>query len=191
MRLDLLNPRIPGFTEIPGTSDHPVGVCTGEPCEGGNEPAVRSRTLGWRTWVVVILAACTLLGQGERCRVDGRFRSPSATLETYWESLRSGDADQAWECFVEGRHDLPMPGMLWFLPPTEDLWLTGYRSLPVTSGRVMVTYEVHYRPDGTGDERMFKTGSELVRMHGEWRIAQPLGEVSMPEWKPVQGPVDI
>ncbi len=137
-----------------------------------------------------MVAAGTLLGQGERCRVDGRFRSPSATLETYWESLRSGDADQAWECFVEGRHDLPMPGMLWFLPPTEDLWLTGYRSLPVTSGRVMVTYEVHYRPEGTGDERMFKTGSELIRLRGEWRIAQPLGEASMPEWKPVQGPID-
>jgi hypothetical protein len=55
----------------------------------------------------------------------------------------------------------------------------------------MVTYEVHYRPEGTGDERMFKTGSELIRMRGEWRIAQPLGEASMPEWKPVQGPVNI
>lgn len=170
---------------------HPSGVGTVVPAEGGGESVARSRTHGWRTWLVVVAAACTLLGQGERCRVDGRFRSPSATLQTYWESLRTGDADQAWECFVEGRHDLPMPGMLWFLPPTEDLWLTGYRSLPVTGGRVLVTYEVHYRPDDTRDERMFKTGSELVRMRGEWRIAQPLGEASMPEWKPVQGPVDI
>lgn len=190
VRLDLLSPRIPGFTQIPGTTGHPVGVVTSVPPKEVAEPVVRSRAHTWRTWLVVAVAACTLLGQGERCRVDGRFRSPSATLETYWESLRIGDADQAWECFVEGRHDLPMPGMLWFLPPTEDLWLTGYRSLPVTSGRVMVTYEVHYRPEGTGDERMFKTGSELVRMRGEWRISQPLSEASMPEWKPVLGPVD-
>ena len=193
MRLDLLHPRaiVPG--EFDGTEPLPVGVSTSVlPEEAGAPGAVSPEhpPLSWRTWVVVMAVACTLLGQGERYHVDGRFRSPSATLETYWESLRTGDGDQAWECLVEGRNDLPMPGMLWFLPPTEDLWLTGYRSLPVTSGRVMVTYEVHYRPEGTRDERMFKTGSELVRMRGEWRIAQPLGEASMPQWRPVSGPVD-
>jgi len=141
--------------------------------------------------MLVLVVACSLLGQGERCRIDPRFRSPSTTLLTYWESLRQGDGDSAFSCFVEGRHDLPMPGALWFLPPTDDLWLAAFRSLPVTSGRVMVSYEVHYRPRGVAEERMFKTGSELVRLKGEWRISQPLGEVSMPEWKPVPGPVDI
>ncbi len=149
------------------------------------------RSFSFRTLFLVAVACCSLLGQGERYRIDVRFRSPSATLLTFWESLRQGDGDAAYECFVEGRHDLPMPGALWFLPPTDDLWLAGFRSLPVSSGRVMVTYEVHYRPRDVGDERMFKTGSELVRVRGEWRIAQPLGDVNMPEWKPVPGPVDM
>ena len=119
----------------------------------------RSRRSEWRRAALILVAALSLLGQGERFRVDPRFRSPSTTLLAYWEALRQGDGDSAYECFVEGRHDLPVPGALWFLPPTDDLWLTGFRSLPVTAGRVMVTYEVHYRPRRVGEERMFKTGS--------------------------------
>jgi hypothetical protein len=38
---------------------------------------------------------------------------------------------------------------------------------------------------------MFQTGCELVRQRGEWRIAKAIGEVSMPDWKPVPGPVDM
>jgi hypothetical protein len=148
------------------------------------------RRVGWRAWLVVVAAAFSLLGQGERALVDPRFRTPSRTLITYWESLRQGDASSAFECFVEGRHDLPLPGQLWFLPPTDDLWLEGWRVLPSQGGRVMVTYEVHYVPAGSEEERMFRTGSELVRMSGEWRIVRPLGEAAMPEWKPVPGPVD-
>jgi len=140
---------------------------------------------------IVALASLTLLGQGERCRVDPRFLSPSATLATYWSALRDGDANTVWECFVEGRHDLPMPGMLWFLPPTKQVTLDEFRSLPVTGGRVMVSYQVRYRPNGSGEEHSFRTGDELVRMRGEWRIARPLGEASMPEWSPSSRPVDI
>lgn len=146
--------------------------------------------LGWKGWLVVMTVACTLLGQGEHSRVDRRFRAPSTTLQTYWESLRSGDADGAWACFVDGRHEVPMPGSVWFLPSTDDLWLSGYRALPVTAGRVMVSYEVHYRDPQTQEERMFRFGNELIRVHGEWRIAKPIGEASMPEWKPKDRPVD-
>ena len=188
MRLDLLQ-----SVQKPGTPEPPSGVTQDVMHVPGEAPAVaapRPAGRAWRRTLFVLLAACSLLGQGERFRIDPRFRSPSATLLAYWEALRQGDGDSAFECFVEGRHDLPMPGALWFLPPTDDLWLTGFRSLPVTAGRVMVTYEVHYRPRGSGEERMFKTGSELVRSHGEWRISQPLGEVSMPEWKGVPGPID-
>ncbi|MFN8587054.1 MAG: hypothetical protein U0704_04565 [Candidatus Eisenbacteria bacterium] len=188
MRLDLLK-----STEIPGTPGTPSGVAPDDvhvPAGLESAPAPVQTGGSWRRALLVLLAAASLLGQGERFRVDPRFRAPSTTLLAYWEALRQGDGDTAYECFVEGRHDLPMPGALWFLPPTDDLWLTGFRSLPVTAGRVMVTYEVHYRPRGSGEERMFKTGSELVRTHGEWRISQPLGEVSMPEWKGVPGPID-
>ena len=141
--------------------------------------------------MLVVLLALGLLGQGERFRLDSRFRSPSSTLLSYWGALREGDSQQVLECYAEVRDDLPLPGALWFLPPTDELWLDGYNSLPVTSGRVLVTYEVHYRPSGAGgEERMFRTGNELVRVRGEWRISKPIGEASMPEWKPVPGPVD-
>lgn len=140
--------------------------------------------------LVMALACVTLIGQGERSKVDPRFISPSATLTTYWSAMRSGDAAGAWECFVEGRHNLPMPGMLWFLPPTDALTLDAFHSLPVTQGRVLVSYEVRYRPTGVAEERAFRTADEMVRMRGEWRIARPIGEASMPEWEPTPRPVD-
>jgi hypothetical protein len=154
--------------------------------------SARGITRGWVRHLVLVALACgTLLGQGERSRVDPRFVSPSATLTTYWEALRAGDAGRAWECFVEGRHNLPLPGMLWFLPPTTRVTLGEFRSLPVTGGRVMVRYEVRYIPVGTLEEHRFRTGDELVRLRGEWRIARPLGQASMPEWREVPRPVDI
>jgi hypothetical protein len=141
--------------------------------------------------LVVAFASLTLLGQGERAIVDPRFLSPSATLTTYWSSLRAGDACGAWECLVEGRHDLPRPGMLWFLPPTDELTLQEFRSLPITGGRILVSYEVRYRPAGSDELHSFRTADEMVRMRGEWRIARPIGEASMPDWQPTPRTVDI
>lgn len=186
MRLDLLHPK----TTISGTDAAPGGV---DPGVGPvSEPSAperhRARPM---TLVMVFVLALGLLGQGERFRLDPRFRSPSSTLLSYWGALSDGDSERVFECQAEMRDDLPLPGALWFMPPTDELWLDGFRSLPVTGGRVLVTYEVHYRPTGAGEERMFQTGSELVRVRGEWRIARPIGEASMPEWKPVPGPVDM
>jgi hypothetical protein len=143
-----------------------------------------------RGLVAVAIVSLSLLGQGERSSVDPRFLSPSATLTTYWGAMRAGDFAGAWECFVEGRHDLPLPGMLWFLPPTDDLSLAAFRSLPVTHGRILVSYEVRYHVSGSPDLRSFRTADELVRLHGEWRISRPLGEASMPAWQPEHRPVD-
>ena len=178
-----------------GTVDAPVGVVESErPIWGDGSP----RSVGtvgagarWRRVLGVALVSLSLLGQGERARVDPRFISPSATLNTYWAALRAGDANEAWECLVEGRHELPRPGMLWFLPPTDELSLAEFRSLPVTGGRILVSYEVRYRPVGDDDVRRFRSADELVRMRGEWRIARPRGEVSMPEWQPTSRSVDI
>lgn len=173
------------FAPLGGTPDAPTGV------EGlGRSVPREARRLGWRGWIVVLLAAGSLLGQGEHGRRDARFRSPSSTLVTYWDALRVGDADLAWSCLVAGRREVPLPGTVWFLPETDDLWLTGYKALPVTATRTMVSYEVHYRDRATHEERMFRFGNELVREHGEWRIAKPIGEASMPEWKPKDRAVD-
>jgi len=190
LRLDLLS-SISEAPPIHGTVAPSSGVATGtsNPEFGYSVPGARNG-VGWHSVVLTVLLGVSLLGQGEYRHVDPRFRSPSVTLLTYWEAQREGDADAARECFTSARSDQPEPGAVWFLPPTDDLWLAAFHSLPVTSGRIMVRYEVHFRPRGSAEERMFQTGSELVRTRGEWRIAQPLGEASMPEWKPVPGPVD-
>jgi hypothetical protein len=86
---------------------------------------------------------------------------------------------------------MPFEGMLWFLPERAELRLDEFRSLPVTNGRVMVSYEVQYRAPGAPRVERFQTGNELVRTRGEWLIARPLGEASMPEWHAVERPVDI
>jgi hypothetical protein len=181
-------------TQLSGTPAPSVGVSESDrPTE--NAPWARARAAGfaatWRGTLTVALVSLSLLGQGERARVDPRFVSPSATLRTYWEALRVGDAAGAWECLVEGRHDLPRPGMLWFLPPTDELTLDGFRSLAVTRGRILVSYVIRYRTAGTFDVRSFRSADELVRMRGEWRIARPIGEASMPDWQPAPRPVDI
>ncbi len=142
-------------------------------------------------WVACAAVAFGLLGQGENCRVDPRFISPSATLATYWTALRDNDLATVYDCFTVGRHDMPFEGMLWFLPTDAQVRLAEFRSLPVTGGRVMVSYEVHYRVPGASREESFQTGNELVRASGEWRIARPLGEASMPEWHAVESPVGI
>lgn len=146
---------------------------------------------GFGAWLLVLAVAGSLLGQGERCRVDHRFISPSATLTTYWEALRANDETAIGECMLEGPQDQPFAGMLWFMPPTDEIHLEAFRSLPVTGGRVMVTYDVRFRPNGADQDQRFPSGNELVRQHGMWRITRGLGNASMPEWKPIRRPVDI
>ena len=175
--------------EVTGTPPAHSGVEGVDPRGAFGLP--RRRGASPRFLLAVLLGCLSLLGQGEECRVDPRFVSPSATLATFWEALRVGDADAVWECFVEGRHDLPVPGQLWFLPATDRITLAEFHSLPVTGGRMLVSYEVRYVPRGFDEERSFRTGDELVRMHGQWRIARPLGQASMPDWEPTPRPVDI
>ena len=201
MRLDLFEhaPQRPRLTSVDpfdvasgpsgGALDGTSAVSLGVEAAAWPKPR-EGRRLGVRGWFVVLVAACTLLGQGEHSRPDRRFRWPSTTLMTYWDALRAGDADLAHACLVEGRREVPLPGTVWFLPETDDLWLTGYNALPISAARMMVSYEVHYRDRATHEERMFRFGNELVRDHGEWRIAKPIGEASMPEWKPKDRAVD-
>ena len=195
MQLELPNHARAAFPSFPGTNDATVGVVEGDrPAWEDASPRsgrVAATQVGWRGILAVAIVSLSLLGQGERSRVDPRFISPSSTLETYWSALRGGDADEAWECLVEGRHQLPRPGMLWFLPPTDELTLTEFRSLPVTGGRILVSYEVRYLPTGEDGMRSFRSADELVRTRGEWRIARPIGEASMPEWQPAARSVDI
>ncbi len=198
MRLDRVPPRPPPFgaaalpPEIRGTGPALVGVFPID-FSGGEvgpigPPRLRVRA---RTLVVAVLVAWALLGQGERSRVDPRFSTPSATLSTYWSALRDGDATTMAECVTQGAEGQPFPGMLWFMPPTRTVRLDEFRSLPVSAGRLFVSYRVRFRPLGALEEQCFPTAHELVRVHGCWRIARGLGPASLPAWKPIPRTVDI
>jgi len=149
------------------------------------------RRVGIAGWFAIAAMILFLLGQGEPRKADPRFRSPSITLDTYWQALRHDDDFSAQECLVEPSADLPSPGMLWFLPPTTSLRIANLKSLPVESDRVMATYEVRFVPLGGGGEQTFHTSAELVRVRGEWRIGHPIGQASMPEWRSIPRTVDI
>lgn len=179
--------------QVFGAPDGSLGVGTDSGCGVAPrpEPASRMRRRGgWRAVAIILALAFCLLGQGEECRVDARFASPSSTLETYWGAMRANDEVTLRECLSEGREDTPFPGMLWFMPPTPRLWLAGFRSLPVTAGRVIVTYDVCFTIPGLVESQSFHTGSELVRERGEWRIVRPLGRASVPQWNSVARPID-
>ena len=180
-----------GEPQFPGTQAPPGGVCGGDRSGGNGEAGASGRRTRARHRALVGLAALALLGQGERCVVDPRFSTPSATLATYWSALRDGDSRTAGECVLEGAEAQPFPGMLWFMPPTREVRLDGFRSLPVTAGRLFVTYQVRFRPVGALEEQSFDTGHELVRTHGEWRIARGLGPASLPQWRSIPRTVDI
>jgi hypothetical protein len=123
--------------------------------------------------------------------VDSRFVTPSATLATYWSALRDGDSRTVDECVLQGAEGQPFPGMLWFMPPTREVRLEAFRSLPVMAGRLFVTYEVRFRPIGALEEQSFETGHELVRLRDGWRIARGLGPASLPQWRSIPRTVDI
>jgi hypothetical protein len=150
-----------------------------------------ARHITWRGGWVIALCALSLLGQGERYRIDARLTSPERTIASFWKSLRQDDEVGAAQCMVEGDHKLPFPGMLWFLPPTRDFKLSNFKLMPVEGGRLLVTYVVRYTPIGLASEQAFVTSFEMARQRGEWRIVRPVGEASMPEWKPILRAVDI
>jgi len=141
---------------------------------------------------VALAVSCGgLLGQGERCHVDPRFGTPSATLTTYWEALWSDDEMVAAACFAEPDDAVPVPGSLWFLPPSRALILSDVRLLPVDTGRLVVSYEVRFRPVGSLDEHGFEMASELLRTSGGWRIVRATVGTDLPEWRPIPHRVDI
>ena len=190
MQLD----RVPPPTrpnEVSGTAPQAGGVLEAAAAARPLDlPGRRGKPLSFRGVLLVLFGMTSLLGQGERFRADPRLTSPSRAIASYWEALRRDDEQGALECTAEGNFDVPYPGMLWFLPPTTDLTLTAFKTLSVTSDRVMVTYVVRYRPVGMAIEQAFVTGCELVRQRGEWRIVAPIGEASMPEWQPTSRSVD-
>jgi len=191
VQLDRIPPRSAPTPES-GTSDPPAGVQEVDGSTGNGtvqaEVWIR-RPVSLRAWALLAWLTFAVLGQGERFHLDHRFRTFDATLTTYWEALRSNDAGGAWECLADGTTGMPYPGMLWFLPPSDDLSLGNLRPLPIERGRMVVSYEVRYRPRGSDRELSFRTSSELVQKHGEWRIAHPIDAASVPEWRPLPVPV--
>lgn len=188
MQLDRV-PSRPAAGEIPAPLGG-LGVWNGGDASPFHADESR-RPVGVAGWLACAMMVLILLGTGEPRKADPRFRTPASTLETYWQALRHDDAFTAQDCLLEPNPELPVPGMLWFLPPTASLRIVNLRSLPVESGRVMATYEVRFLPLGGDGEQVFRTAAELVRVRGEWRIGHPVGEASLPDWKPIPRTVDI
>ncbi|MGH3055978.1 MAG: hypothetical protein ACRDL7_13470 [Gaiellaceae bacterium] len=177
-----------GIREGTGGVEHQAETSDGSRAERAHGSA---RRVSWRGFWAIVLFAIVLVGQGERYRIDTRLTSPERAIANFWRALRRDDDVGAAQCMVEGEHSLPFPGMLWFLPPTRDFKLSNFRSVPIEGGRVLVTYVVRYTPVGLESEQAFVTSFEMVRQRGEWRIVRPVGEASMPEWKPILRAVDI
>jgi hypothetical protein len=163
-------------------------VATGSGVRG--EAAARPR-LRWRAIVLLLLASLSLLGEGERFRIDPRFKTPSATIFTYWRALRFNDVQTVQECFSEPSASLPFPGMLWFLPPVDDMNLNSMRLVSAESGHLIAMYEVQFKPAGTELIQSFLVSTELQRVGHEWRIVPPSGDSGLPTWQTYRGAVDI
>lgn len=192
MQLDRVPPARKTPQELgPGTPL--VGVeHEAETSESSNRaPQPIGRRIGGRALWAIALCGLSLLWQGERYRIDTGLTTPQRTVASFWRALRHGDETGAARCMVEGSHGLPFPGMLWFLPPTREFTLSNFQTMPVEGDHLLVTYLVRYTPVGVESEQAFVTSFEMVRQHGEWLIVRPVGEASMPEWKPFPRAVDI
>ncbi len=144
-----------------------------------------------RTLALFALALVSLVGQGERFQIDSRFRSPGATLQTYWRALRYGDVQTVEQCFTDAGSSLPFPGMLWFLPPVDEIKLYSVRLVGAEAGHLVAVYEVRFRPAGSTDIESCIITTELRQVSHEWRIVPPSDDGSMPAWQPYRRSVDI
>jgi hypothetical protein len=150
----------------------------------------RVRRPGARRMVLLLLLAMSLMGQGERFQIDPRFRTPSATLHTYWEALRRQDLTTVNDCLTDPGLLRPFPGMLWFLPPVDEIQLKSMRLVGAEAGRMIAVYEVQFLPSGTEDLQTFVTTTELRRVGQEWRVVPAEGD-ELPAWQPFPRAVDI
>lgn len=161
-------------------SDGLETVCTVEP----------ARRRGVRRTMLLLLLALSLVGQGEKFYVDPRFRTPSATLNTYWEALSRQDLSTVNDCYADPGSLQPFPGMLWFLPPVDEIDLTSMRLVGAEAGHLIAMYEVQFRPTGIPDVHSFVTTTELRRVGWEWHVI-PNDEAGLPAWQPYPRAVDI
>jgi hypothetical protein len=186
----------PGVPEVEAElAPRPSGAVTApaadaEPAPEAFADVTTRRGVAARNWALCGLVCLALLGQGERYDVDARFRTPGRTLETYWGAIRVNDLQTVGECFAEPQESLPFPGMLWFLPPVDDLKLRSVHVVSATSDAIVAAYEVDFRPTGTEEEQSFVTTTRLQKLGHEWRIVPRDGEAAMPAWKPYPRPVD-
>jgi hypothetical protein len=123
--------------------------------------------------------------------VDWRFRSPSALIATYWEALWANDVETLKACFADPARATPLPGALYFLPPSERISIYPIRSLSSGDGRVVANYEVRFQPDGAATEMRFVASTSIVRLKTGWRIAGDAEDFGIPEWRPIPRPTGV
>ena len=172
--------------EDPRIQSDPAGVP-----EVTRATAVAARGPSWAIRFVLFAALLSLLGQGERSVIDPQLRSPGSAVASYWEGLQLNDPVRIAACTVQDDAMMPFPGMLWSFPNTHALWLEKLRYVPVDADEVVVSYEVHYKPVGGEEERSLKVMTNVLRVRGEWRVAQPFAETGLLDGRPLPTRVDI
>jgi hypothetical protein len=190
MQLHIVPQRLPSLA-FPGTPSSPCGVETPDAETRVRVAAAPVCRVGWRGRVLLALALLSLLGQGERLVIDPLLRAPGSALAAYWEAIQLNDVDRLESCAAQPLSDVPFPGMLWSFPATRACWITDIRFVPIESGRLLASYDVHYRPVGHEEEHTLAVVTELVKLRGEWRIVNPLSEAGLLDGAPPQPPVDI
>lgn len=140
--------------------------------------------------LALVAGAVSLLAQGERFALDPVLRTPGGALAMYWEALQNNDAEGLWACSADPSAELPFPGMTWYFPPTRALSLEDLLYLPVDENRVLVSYQVRFRLLGSGEERVLTATTELLKLRGEWRVAQPLAEAGLLNGRPLPSRFD-
>jgi hypothetical protein len=108
--------------------------------------------------------------------LDEAFRSPEATIASYWHRMIERRHGAALECFVGA----PAPvttGMLQ-LPELVELRCRDFRVSSHGRGVVDVAYDIEYRITLADSLARFATGDRLRFTRAGWKIERPLLDIA-------------
>jgi hypothetical protein len=104
--------------------------------------------------------------------LDDAFRTPEATIASYWHRMVERQHGAALECFLGGI--TPDPSGMLQLPDLVELRCRDFRLAWRGRGIVDVEYDVEYRVTLGDSLARFATGDRLRFVGTGWKIERPL-----------------